>query len=220
MSEMGSGASAGAPSFAPSELVVLFGDRFAEEGGMLTTKEEVLTSGTKVSAEKLGMAAALAALYASHARGTARLSLDTTKAMFGLTTKQVPMLAGSGAAGAWPAGSIEDALAAVPAPTKLEDVVAHVIAAKTQNPWQRLVLVIKAGLAGRGLLEVEEGRVLKVIRTSKFTLPDSTRDAAGRMELDAVRETLDRFPRENPELARAVEKAVRAAAVWMTESND
>lgn len=220
MSESVSGASAGAPSFAPSELVVLFGDRFAEEGGMLTVKEEVLTSGTKVSAEKLGMAAVLAALYSSHARGTARLSLETKKAMFGLTTKQVPMLAGSGGAGGWPAGSIEDALAAVPAPAKLEDVVAQVIGAKTQNPWQRLALVVRAGLAGRGLLEVEEGRMLKVIRTTKFTLPPSTRDAVRPLDVDAVRETLDRFPRENPELAKAVEKAVRAAAVWMTESTD
>ncbi len=52
----------------PSEIVVLLGDRFVEPAGMLGYREEVLTSGVKVTTEKLARPVLEAALLANRRR--------------------------------------------------------------------------------------------------------------------------------------------------------
>ena len=76
------------PTFAPSELVLLFGDRFTPEAGMLASKEEILTSGVKVNSEKLMNAAVGAAVWAVHRAGAATLEIRQGKALFGLMKTQ------------------------------------------------------------------------------------------------------------------------------------
>ncbi|HEX2202806.1 MAG TPA: hypothetical protein VHG91_05900 [Longimicrobium sp.] len=209
------------PSFTPSELVVLFGDRFAAEGGMLTAKEEVLTSGAKVSAEEVGQAAALAALLAADRAGTLKLETRTGKALFGLLKTEKVHAAPGAAPAAWPEGSLERALSegAAAAPT-VQDLFQGVLGEESYNPWQRLAAMVKAGLAGRGLLDVEEKKTLKIFTTATFTLPETTRAAAAREDVDAVRDLLRTAESGRAELYRATVKAVRAAVTFMTTSSD
>lgn len=209
------------PAFTPSELVVLFGDRFAEEGGMLTVKEEVLTSGAKVSAEQLGQAAALAALLAADRAGTLKLETRTGKALFGLLKTEKLHAAPGAAAAAWPEGSLERALSegAAKAPT-VQDLFQAVLSEESYNPWQRLAAMIRAGLAKRGLLEVEEKKTLKIFTTATFTLPDATRAAAARQDVEAVRDLLRSAESGRAALHQSAVKAVRAAVTFMTTSND
>src|SRR5687767_9236088 len=88
-----------APTFAPSELVILFGDRFAPQAGLLASKEEILTSGVKVNSEQLMNAAIKAALYTVHRSGAARLQVRAGKALFGLmNTQKLFLLQGPGTA--------------------------------------------------------------------------------------------------------------------------
>src|SRR5688500_850844 len=85
-----------APTFTPSELVVLFGDRFADEGGMLTAKEEILTSGRKVSVEKVAKAAMAAAVLGAEQAGAVRLDPRAGKALFGLVkTRNLHLVPGA-----------------------------------------------------------------------------------------------------------------------------
>ena len=152
-----------APAFAPSELVILFGDRFVPEAGMLETKEEVLTSGVKVGSQALMEAAMKAALYAVHRSGAARLDVRAGKAMFGL---------------------------------------------------------MKRGMSERGLLEAQMKTTMMVFTTIDYVLPAATRAAAQAQPLEPVQQLLREAEQREPELDRAVQKAIDAARVRMTESRD
>jgi hypothetical protein len=212
--------STAAPDLAPSELVVLFGDRFAPEAGMLASKEEVLTSGVKVSSEKLMEAAMTAALYAVHAAGAARLELRAGKAFFGLMkTQKLHVVRGTGAA-AFPAGSLEsqivDGAASAPVVQKLLEAF---IGGEVSNPPAHALMKIKAALAGRGVLEMVERKMMKVFTTADFVLPAAGRAAVEGAPLEPVQALLREAERE-PELFKAVQKAIDAARVMMTESSD
>lgn len=205
----------------PSELVTLFGDRFAGEGGMLAAKEEVLTSGAKVNAEELARAALAAALLACEEAGTARLETRASRALFGLVKSQKLHLVPGAAPPSWPAGSLEAAFsAAAAAEPTVQDAVTRVLATETFNASQHLLSLVKAGLAKRGLLEVEEKKTLMVFTTAAFHLPEATRAAAGREPLEPVRALLHGAEQRRPELWKALVKDIRAAIVWMTKSND
>ncbi|HEX8697014.1 MAG TPA: hypothetical protein VF746_31640 [Longimicrobium sp.] len=214
-------ASASPATFTPSELVVLFGDRFAEEGGMLTAKEEVLTSGKKVSAEKLAHAAMAAALLAAEQSGAVRLEVRRTKALFGLMKGEKLHVVPGPRPSAWPAGTVEAAIAeSAPSGPEASDLFGALIGAKTANASQRFVSVVKAGLAGRGLLGTEQKKTLMVFTTMHFTLPDATRAAAGRASTDPVRDLLRSAEQGRPHEWSLMMKAIRAAITWMTETSD
>ena len=209
------------PTFAPSELVILFGDRFAPEAGLLGYKEEILTSGVKVSSEKLMNAAIKAALYAVHRSGAARLELRAGKAMFGLmNTSKLFLLQGSGTA-SFPAGSLEAyLLEAAVMETEVKDVLKAFIGEEVSNPPQRALGLMKRGLSERGLLEAEMKKTMMFLTTIDYVLPAATRMAAEAEPLEPVQQLLREFEQREPELDKAAQKDIDAARVQMTESRD
>jgi hypothetical protein len=212
---------AATPAFAPSELVVLFGDRFTAEAGVLASKEEVLTSGVKVNSEKLMNAAMAAALFAVHRSGAARLEVRAGKALFGLMkTSKLHVVRGTGAA-AFPDGSLEARVVeAADAAPEVEKMLCTYIGAESSNPPSRVLNLMKGAMASRGLLEVEERKALKVFTVSDFVLPESTRAAAAREPLEPVQQLLREAEQREPELFKAVQKAIDGARSFMTESRD
>lgn len=210
-----------ATMFAPSELVILFGDRFAPEAGMLVSKEEILTSGAKVNSEKLMNAAMKAGLYAVHRAGAARLQLREGSALFGLRkTRSVFLLQGSGSA-RFPAGSFESYLLEAAVLEKdLVDVVAAFIGEEVTNPPQRALGLMKRGMSERGMLEAQMRKTMLVFTTIDYVLPPDTRMAAEAQPLEPVEQLLREFEQREPELDRAVQKAIDSARVRMTASND
>ena len=211
-----------APTFTPSELVVLFGEQFAEEGGMLTARVETLISGARVHAEKLAYAAVAAAALAAEKAGAIRLDHRRGKALFGLVkTEDVRVLPGTDADARFPEGTLERAFAdAATADRDVDAIVRTVLGAESHNPPQRLVALVHAGLAHRGLLGSEETKVLKVFTGSKFTLLPATRDAALAESPSGAKELLRGAEQGRPELWEAMRKEIRSAIVFMTESND
>jgi hypothetical protein len=209
------------PMFAPSELVILFGERFAPEAGMLVSKEEILTSGAKVNSEKLMDAAMKAALYAVHRSEAARLQLREGSAMFGLRkTQTVFLLQGPGSA-QFPAGSFESyLLESAILERDLTDTVAAYIEEEVSNPPQRALGLMKRGLSERGLLEAEMRKTMLVFTTIDYVLPPDTRMAAEAQPLEPVQQLLREFEQREPELDKAVQKAIDSARVRMTSSSD
>jgi hypothetical protein len=209
-----------ATTLAPSELVVLFGDRFTPEAGMLASKEEVLTSGARVNSEKLMNAAVAAAVWAAHRAGAVRLEMRQGKALFGLVkTQKLHVAPGSGAS-PFPAHTLESAIvqAAQSAPA-LQALLQGWIGTEVTDVPARVLGMIKDGMAQRGLLEREQRKTMMVFTTTAYTLPDATKAAAERASLDAVQSLLRDAERE-PELAKAVQKDIDGARVMMTESSD
>lgn len=209
------------PTFAPSELVVLFGDRFAPEAGLLASKEEILTSGVKVHSEKLMNAAVNAAVWAAVRAGAVRLEVRQGKALFGLLrTQKLHVVPGTGAP-PFPAGSLESVVveAAQSAP-KLQKLLEAWIDSEVADVPARVIGKIKAGMAERGLLGREERKTMVIFTAVGYTLPDATRAAAEGTSLDAVRSLLSDAQQREPELAKAVQKDIDGARVMMTESRD
>jgi hypothetical protein len=210
-----------APTFTPGELVVLFGDRFSEEGGLLGAKEEILTSGKKVLADKVAKAALGAAVLAAEKAGAARLDLRTGKALFGLVKTRKLHLVPGGSPAAFPQGSLEAFLAAAAArEPRLEDALARAIGEETYNADEQAITVVKQGLASRGLLDRVEKKTLKVFTSTSYALPETTRAAAARERPDAVAALLAEAERTRPELYAEVQKSVTSALAHMTKSND
>lgn len=213
-------ASNAAISFAPSELVVLFGDRFVPAAGLLGYKEEVLTSGAKVPTDKLMNAAVGAALWAVHRSGAATLEIRHGKALLGLVKTQKLHVSRGGGQAEFPPHSLEahivEAAAAEPEVQKLLE---SYIGGEVSDPAGHTLGRIKAGMAERGVLEVGKRTSLKVFTTSHFVLPASTRAAAEGATLDPVHALLRGAERE-PELGKMVQKAIDGARVTMTESSD
>jgi hypothetical protein len=214
-------ASTAAATFAPSELVILFGDRFAPEGGMLASKEEILTSGVKVSSEKLMNAAIKAALYAVHRSGAGQLTVRAGTALFGLKkTQNVFLLQGTGTA-SFPQGSLEAyLLEAVVMEQEVEDVLKAYIGEESSNPPQRALGLMKRGMSERGLLEVEMKKTMMVFTTINYALPAATRMAAEAQGHGEVHALLRELEQREPELDVLVQKEIDAARVHMTSSQD
>jgi hypothetical protein len=209
------------PTFAPSELVLLFGDRFTPEAGMLASKEEVLTSSVKVNSEKLMNAAVGAAVWAAQGSGAVRLELRQGKALFGLIkTQKLHVVRGTGAP-AFPPYSLETLIidAAGDGP-ELQKLLESYIGGEVADPPARVLARIKAGMAERGLLGQEERKTMMVFTTVAYTLPETTRAAAERESLDAVQSLLRDAEQREPELFKAVQKDIDGARVMMTESRD
>jgi hypothetical protein len=206
----------------PSEVVVLLGDRFVEAAGMLGYKEEVLTSGVKVNTEKLARPVLQAALLANQERGAFRLELERRKAMFGLLSREVVVARPGAASAPWPEGSLEGTLAGLAGsgPVDVYEMVTRLLGKDRDDPSGTVIGMVKAGLAGRGLLEVEEKKALMVFTTASFALPPGTRALAEAAPVGRVKESLESFQREHPQLQAALEKAIRSAITFRTKSND
>ena len=213
--------SAAVSAFAPSELVLLFGDRFTPEAGLLASKEEVLTSGVKVNSEKLMNAAVGAAVWAVHRSGAATLQMREAKKLFGLMKTQKLHVVRGTVPSPFPAGSLESVIVeASEMEPEVQKILESYIGSETSDPPSRVLALMKAGMSGRGLLEAEERKTLKVFTTIAYTLPESTRAAAGREPLEPVQALLRDAEQREPDLFKAVQKAIDGARVMMTESRD
>lgn len=201
----------------PSELVLLFGDRFAPEAGMLAGKEEVLSSGAKVHAQKLMDAACAAALLAVHRSGAARLEERTGSRLFGLLKKQTLHLVKGAGASAFPEGSLEHALVGWSAGgPEVWEALARWMGEETNDVPGQTLGAIKAGLAGRGLLAVQERKALGVFTVSSYTLPDATRSAAAALPLEPVHDLLRQAEQREAGLWKAIGRAIDAARIHLT----
>ena len=210
-----------APTFAPSELVILFGDRFAPEAGLLGSKEEILSSGVMVSSEKLMNAAIRAALYTVHRSGAAKLQVRAGKALFGLmNTQKLFLLQGPGTA-SFPAGSLEAyLLEQAVLETEVEDVLKAFIGEESSNPSQRALGLMKRGMSERGMLEAEMKKTMMMFTTIDYVLPAAARMAAEAESLAPVQQLLREFEQSEPELDMVAQKAIDGARVAMTSSSD
>jgi hypothetical protein len=213
---------AGAPPVVvtPSERVLLFGDRFSEPGGMLSTTEAILSTGNKVKLDPLVHHAVAAALLAAEQSGSLRLEIRDGKAMFGLMkTQNLHMVPGPRTV-AWPQGSLESyASQAVATQPGVGNWVSAIIHERQQTPAYRIVNIIKHGLATRGVLHAEQKTSLKIFTSVTYSLPPANLAAAERGGFAHVQEMLARCQRERPQVWEALIRGIKSGIAWMTEQD-
>ena len=208
--------------FAPSEIVLLHGDRFAGEGGMLKGKEELLASEKKVSIEELAASVLSAVVLAHEEAGSIRLEARSKKVLFGLMSRRT-LYAGRGAADAqWPEGSLEAQLRAFLRGDSMEvdDLLHALLLEDVPYPPHEVLDRVKQGLAVRGLLRREEVKRMKIFTAHVYRLAEGTEERLRAETPDAVRGLLDGCQRSRPELWQLLQKHVGSALARRKEADD
>lgn len=168
-----------APSttFAPSELVLLFGDRFVGEGSFTRGKEELLTGAGAVAQSDLAREVLALALLAMEHSGEIRIFMETRKALLGLVKREVLVAEATGSRAAWPAGSLEGELRETinGSRSEIAEVVHRWLGNDMENPDRFVLDRVKRGMVGRGLVHREEKRTMKVFVSHADSLPAATR---------------------------------------------
>jgi len=205
----------------PSERVLIFGDRFGPPAGMMGFNEVVLSSGNKVSADRLAENIFAAAFLANEQAGAIGLELRPGKAMFGLMkTEKLHAVPGHKQVG-WPQGSLEAVIAAAVQPhPKVDDLVGGILGEKDNSPAQNLCAKVKAALAARGVLHAEEKKTLKVFSSVTYSLPEAARAAAEQTGAGHVEQMLRACEQQRPQLWAALIQNIKAGITWMTASYD
>lgn len=164
-------------TFAPSELVLLFGDRFVGEGSFTRGKEELLTGAGVVAQNDLAREVLALALLAMEQCGEIRVFLETRKALLGLVKREVLVAEATGSRAAWPAGSLEGELRETINGSRSEvfAVVHRWLGNDMASPERFVLDRVKRGMVGRGLVHREEKRTMKVFVSHADSLPPATR---------------------------------------------
>lgn len=161
----------------PSEAVLLHGDRFAKPDTIRTLGETLLLDDArKVDAEELAETALATAVLANVDAGGLRIELRTNRHLFGLVKTRSIVVQGREATPSWPAGSLEAAVLSrrpESGTRKMSDLLYDVLETDTAQPPLHALGLIKRGLAGRGLLDDEETKKLRVF-TSIRQVPSAT----------------------------------------------
>lgn len=206
--------------FAPTELALLFGDRFAGEGSLLKGKEELLTTGAVVAANALAVALLEVAFLGLERTGHLRLELQERKVLFGLS-KRTAVHATHLGGDRLPLGVLERRLveAAMRGPADVNDVIHRFFGRDLSLPHAEVLTLVKAGLHERGLADAEREKTMLVFSTVRYRLTEPARHAAAHASPDAALALL-RDADARPGLRAALRKEIDAGILRRTESSD
>lgn len=198
---------------APSEVVLLHGERFAERRSLFSEREvDVGLPHTeeRVSAHQLGRVLIATAMLACEAGNTIELQVRERRRLLGFRHRQVlyvdpiPLRT---VPRAWPERSLESQirpLAESLAPrghNQVWDLVYHLLEpAGRGDPWEEVVLLVESGLRVRGLLGLAEERHTRLFGQRRLVLTPQAARQARREPLSPVRELLHRAERFRPDL--------------------
>lgn len=205
----------------PSETVLLHGDRFAGEAGMLRAKTELLAGDAKVSTDQLAEAALAALVLGSERAGTIRLEARAKKVLFGLMSRRTLYAEPAGGA-APPEGTLEARFRAHlgSGAREVDDVLYEMLERDTSNPAEDVLDRIQAGLFGRGLLERDEVKKLKFFTTYRYRLAEGVADLLRAQPADPVRRLLDEAERSRAEVWQLLRKHIGGALARRREQQD
>jgi hypothetical protein len=208
---------------APSERVLLDGDRFVGAPSLTTGKEELLLkSDRKVALNPLAERTLAAAVLGAERAGALKLELRQRKALFGLRTVTELYAVRNGATDHFPEGSLEQSFARHFADG--ERVVSALLhdAMEEDSGWPaaHALFLVKRGLSARGLLETEERKRLKLFTTSRLIATDALRELASRESGEGEQALLAACERERPEIWKRLTKEIDDALVRRREVSD
>ncbi len=199
------------PLLSGSELVFLRGDQFAPAASGLSTRVQLLHVDVKVKARDLGAAILASAILGSEASGDISLAPRSRKTLLGLRTVNTLFADPGAAVTAWPEHSLEARIHDLVAQGSIEtgEMVYRLLGKDETDPWILPIVHTQQGLHRRGLLEVEEGRVLKLIKTHYYKLPERTAALTAESSLDEVQRLLTETPKVRPDLWQMLTEQVK-----------
>lgn len=217
----GASASQAGLQFAPSELIYLHGEKYAQPAGMLTAKVKLLHQEAKVSAPELGQAILAATLLACEHSGGIRLRVGTQKALFGLRTVTVLFADPGQPSFRFPDHSLEAQVCALVSkgPVKVSDLIYTLLQEDSTEPWQDVAELVKGSLNARGWLESETVTRLKIFKTVNCRLPERTAQLAAAQPLDWINHLLNSAP-QRPDVWKLLVSEITSGRNSRQKSSD
>ncbi len=209
-------------TFAPSELVLLNGDRFARKSR--TGNVKLPKNGASVSAGDLGMVMLAAAMLTSEKSNAIRLDVRKKKALLGLRKVDTLFAEPLDDLGEWPDNSLErqiwkisEQLRAENNKHEVENVINRWLGRDSNSPWHLVVDQVQAGLADRGALARIQERQMKVLKTTSYKMTLSTAQLAAEQPISPIMDLLEECQSNRPKVWLLLMKQIRSAIDSRTE---
>jgi hypothetical protein len=196
---------AAAKTLAPSELILLQGDKFARTSSAAVKLGEWV--GLKV--DEMMLATAFLAVEQS---GAVQLEVRKQEALFGLLRVDKLYVVPGEHDVSWPAHSFESRLQPLArglqsrgdkGSNHVSEIVSQWLGGEYSSPWEEVGNRVSDGLVSRGLLQKERESGLKgLLFGSSYLLPAETAALATQQSLEPIRELLVTCRRTRPEVWR------------------
>jgi hypothetical protein len=215
------------PYLTPSEQVYLNGEKFASKGGVFN-KTRLMHIDLQVDTKQLAQAVIAAAFAALEQQGTLRLEFHQKKRILGLGTSNVFCADVVGPMAAWPAGTLEAALpglaqrmaATEASQNEVHAIIYALLGEDSAAPFEIVFLLIKRGLAGRGLLDSRVETHLKIFKNTVYTMPENTRLLALSQPLQPVQQLMGWYAQNRPEVWKALNDQIKRGIEARQEKSD
>jgi len=202
----------------PSEVVLLFGDRFVKKSML---GEKLLLVDKKVSMTELAYTMMTAGIFACQARGQVTLNIEKGKALFGLMKTEKLKVAGGNAPVDWPQHSFESAFlrALGSQQIELDDLIIAYIGGIAASPEQDFIFQVKSALADRGILTAETKKTLGIFSSTNVSVTPEQRARIEQHGPADVTSLIANAEKTQPEIFRKVKQAVSSAFANRTQSD-
>jgi hypothetical protein len=209
-------------TFAPSELVLLNGDRFARKSR--TGNVKLPKNGASVSAVDLGMVMLASAMLTSEKSLAIRLDVRKKKTLLGLRKVDALFAEPLDDLEQWPENSLErqiwkisEHLRADNNKHEVENVVKKWLGRDSNSPWHLVVDQVQAGLADRGALARIQERRMKVLKTTSYKMTLSTAQLAAEQPISHIMDLLEECQSSRPKVWLLLMKQIKSAINSRTE---
>ncbi len=212
--------------FTPSELVLLNGERFSPKAKLLN-KTRLIHNGQEVACTTLVERMLAGAILATEQRQVNRLEIRQKKGLLGLGKVNALYLEPTGRSFGWPDGTVEAELCrrapllkANKARNEVYNLVYEWMGSDSNNPWDQVVTLVQSGLAQRGLLDIEEKKVLLVFKSQTYVFPQRTAELLNREDPSGVQRALDACEQGRPDIWKMLIHQIGRAVKARTEQTD
>jgi hypothetical protein len=200
----------------PSEVVLLFGDRFVKKSML---GEKLLLADMKVSTSNLAETMMTAGILACQARGQLNLNIEKGKALFGLMkTEKLKAARGNGTSD-WPDRTFESALLRTLGSQQMEldDLIIAYIGGISPSPEQEFIALTKGTLASRGVVTTETKKMLGIFKATNVSLTAEQRSRIEQHGPADVTALIANAEKTQPEILKRIRQAVSAAFTDRTQ---
>ncbi len=214
----------GEVGLAPSEMVLLNGERFASRARFGNVK--LPQSGEGVSAKELGTILLATAFLAAERACAVRLDVREKKTLFGLRKVDTLYAEPLDSHVAWPKNCLESQIYVLADKLRRDQnrhEVANIIyiwlGHDTNSPWHTAVDHVQSGMADRGALARIQERTLRILKTTGYKVTVSTSRQAAEMPLSPIFQLLEDCQRTRPYIWQLLMKQIKTAIDSRTEYN-
>ena len=139
---------------------------------------------------------------ASENVGAVRLEVEKGKKLFMFSSTKLLVVSNNSAV-AWPAGSLESTISSARKNRpEVHEVVHDWLGRDDDDPWGLVIDKVRDGLAGRQLLDITKEKVLMVLSTKHYELPERTGALAAQQPTGPIQQLLSECKQTRPDSGR------------------